>query len=252
MRRAERVVDIDVRHLRQLLGKRRIVRFLFGVIADIFQQQKVAGSQGVRRFFDLFTDAIVHERDRPLDQVGQPGGHWPQRHRRFALAVRPAEMTGENDARALFNQQFEGWQRLLDARVIVDDHPAILLLHRHVVIHAHQDAFAAHVQIFDGQLRHKKSNRRGRITKPQGESNPDCSHPLSPTACLRPVQRTASCANSLCVSAPLRLCVEAGTMKTQRRKGAMHLSETRSPSNHRSARGDVEVRIAPMPWRRSE
>ena len=90
-----------------------------------------------------------------MHHVGQFGGHWPKGQRRLAPAIRPAEMRGENDARALFNEQFEGGQRLLDARDIVDDHLAVLLLHRHVEIHAHQHAFAAHIQIVDGQLGHK-------------------------------------------------------------------------------------------------
>ena len=43
MGRAERVVDIDVRHLGQLLGKSRVVGFFLVVIADVLQQQHVAG-----------------------------------------------------------------------------------------------------------------------------------------------------------------------------------------------------------------
>ena len=39
---------------------------------------------------------------------------------------------------ALFDQQAQRRQGLLDARVVGDDHLAVLFLERHVVIHAHE------------------------------------------------------------------------------------------------------------------
>ena len=104
MGRAERVIDINTRAVGQFFRKGRFVRFFLAVVTDIFEQQNVAWLQRVRRLFNLFTDAIVHERDRPMNHVREPGCHGPQRHRHFALAVGSAEMGGENDARAVFNQ----------------------------------------------------------------------------------------------------------------------------------------------------
>ena len=65
-------------------------------------------------------------------------------------------MRGEDEARSLVHEQFERRQGFLDAGHIVDDHPSILLLDRHIVIDADKNAFSSHVQVFDRQLRHKK------------------------------------------------------------------------------------------------
>ena len=65
-------------------------------------------------------------------------------------------MSGQEDARAFFNQQFECGQGFPDAGDIVDDHPAVFFLQGHVVIHTRQHAFAAHFEVFDRQLRHKE------------------------------------------------------------------------------------------------
>ena len=54
MRRAERVVHVNIRDLGQLLGERRIVGFLFVVVADVLQQQHVAGLQCAGQSSRLF------------------------------------------------------------------------------------------------------------------------------------------------------------------------------------------------------
>ncbi len=64
MRRAERVVHVNVRDFRQLLGKGRIVGFFLVVVANILQQQNSARRELVRRCFHFFADAIVHKLDR--------------------------------------------------------------------------------------------------------------------------------------------------------------------------------------------
>ena len=45
VRRAEGVVDVDIAELGQLLGERRIVLLLFGVVAHVFQQQGLSALQ---------------------------------------------------------------------------------------------------------------------------------------------------------------------------------------------------------------
>ena len=70
-----------------------------------------------------------------------------ERHGRLALALGPAQVRGQNQFAALFNQQPQRRQRLDDARGIGDDHLAVFFLQRHVVIHAHKHAFAADIQI---------------------------------------------------------------------------------------------------------
>src|SRR2546422_543520 len=68
------------------------------------------------------------------------------------------ELLIENGARII--QQFERWERFLDARHIVDGHLPVFFLHGHVVIHAHKDAFAAHVQFSNRQLGHIKTGAK--------------------------------------------------------------------------------------------
>ncbi len=54
----------------------------------------------------MFADAIVREFNRLAEQFVQLEGDRAQRHRGFALAFRTAKMRGENDFRALFDEQF--------------------------------------------------------------------------------------------------------------------------------------------------
>ena len=65
------------------------------------------------------------------------------------------EMGCQDDPGALGNQQFQGRQGLFDAGGVVDHHHSVLLLHRDVVIDAHQDAFAGDVQVADRKFGHK-------------------------------------------------------------------------------------------------
>jgi hypothetical protein len=48
----------------------------------------------------------------------------------------------------------ERGQSFDDAGVVGDHHLPVLLLQRHVIIHAHEYALAAHIQISNRQLRH--------------------------------------------------------------------------------------------------
>ena len=82
-------------------------------------------------------------------------GHWAQGHRGLALALWPAEMRGQNQPAALFDQQLQGGQGFNDARRIGDDHFAIFFFQRHVVIHAHKNAFAFDVQVANSEFSHK-------------------------------------------------------------------------------------------------
>ena len=75
----------------------------------------------------------------------------------LALALGASEVRGQNDPRALADEQVEGGESFLDARGVVDDHLSGLLLHRDIVIHAHEDALVTHIQISDCQLRHKET-----------------------------------------------------------------------------------------------
>ena len=157
MGRAEGVVHIDIRHLGQLLGERRVVGLFLVVIADVFQQDHVARLHLADGLFDLLADAIVHEADGPAEQFRQFHRHRAQGHGGLALAFGPAEVGGQDQLPPARDKQAERRQGLHDARGIGDDHLPILFFHRHVVIHAHEHAFALDLQIFDRQFCHKCS-----------------------------------------------------------------------------------------------
>ena len=63
MRRAERVIDVEVRELRQLLGEVLVVRFFLGVEAQVLQQQRLAFFELQRHLFGLRPDALGAEAD---------------------------------------------------------------------------------------------------------------------------------------------------------------------------------------------
>ena len=162
MRRAERVVHINISNFREFFGEGGIIFFLFVVVTDIFEQQHVAGFHDADGFFNFFADAIVHEGDVTAEQVGEFHGDGTERHRRLALALGPTEVRGEDELAALFDEKLERGQGLDDAGGIVDDHLAVFFFHRHVVIHADKDAFAPDIQIANCQFCHKSKAPKNR------------------------------------------------------------------------------------------
>src|SRR5205823_2367139 len=65
------------------------------------------------------------------------------------------EVRAENHLRAFSDEILDRRQRLLDARVVGDDHVPILLVERHVEIHAHEAALPGHVNVANAFLGHK-------------------------------------------------------------------------------------------------
>ena len=47
MRRAKGVIDVDISEFGQLLGEFRVVLLFFGVIANVLEQDDIAGLEGV-------------------------------------------------------------------------------------------------------------------------------------------------------------------------------------------------------------
>ena len=64
VRRAEGVVDINLGQRGQSLGEGRIVGFFFGVVAQVFKQQHLAGLKLARHLAGDFADAIRAQRPR--------------------------------------------------------------------------------------------------------------------------------------------------------------------------------------------
>ena len=73
MRRRKPVVHVDVAERRQLAREGRVVLFLAGVEAGVLEQQNVAGPELRDRRLGGIADAILRERDRPPEHVGDRG-----------------------------------------------------------------------------------------------------------------------------------------------------------------------------------
>ena len=141
--------------LREFFGEGWVVGFFFVVITNVFQQQDFAVLQFVGGFFGFWSHAIVDELDWFTDHFRKFFGDGLERHGGFAFALGATEVGGENEFRAFTEQKFESGQRFLDAGGVVDDHFAADFFHRHIVIDAHEDAFARDIQIIDCEFCHK-------------------------------------------------------------------------------------------------
>ena len=75
MGRAKGVVDIDVRHGGQLLGKGGVVFLLLRAEADVFQQHHLAGLQRGGHGVGLGPHDVLGQGDGEVEKLLQPGGH---------------------------------------------------------------------------------------------------------------------------------------------------------------------------------
>src|SRR5262249_14305481 len=145
VRRREGVVDEDVAERGQLRDEGGIVAFLARVEAGVLQAQDVARLHGIHRGRRPFADAILRERDRPLEDVRD--------HRRERLGrlwrggpFRASERGEQDHLAALVGNLPDGGSHALDAGRIRD----LAVLDRHVEIDAHEYAFAPHVGLIEG------------------------------------------------------------------------------------------------------
>ena len=144
---AESVVDIDIGNGGKLFGEGGIIGLLLVVEADVLQKQHVSGLERGDGGGDFGADAVVHERHGAAEHFPQERGDGLKRHGGFALALRTAQMGGQNRLGAAADEQAQGGQRFLDAGAVVDHHFAVLLFHRHVEVHADEHPFPGHIEI---------------------------------------------------------------------------------------------------------
>ncbi len=149
MRRAERVVHIDVAQGRQFPRELGVVLLFLGVEAQVFEQQHFAG-RGLHGFH-FRPDAIGRHLHRAAEQFAQARRHRLQTHFRIRLAFGPPEVGRQDDAGAVFERVLNGGQRRLDALVAGDFHVApLILLERHIEIHADEDPLPVQIEIANG------------------------------------------------------------------------------------------------------
>ena len=146
MRRAERVVDVDVGERRQRRGERGVVLLFLRVEAQVLEQHDAS------RRGDLRRPARPRARcsrsanaDRRAEQLAKPRGHGPQAHLRTAAC--PWAGRGARRARRIARRR-RARTRMVgsDARMRVSS-PMTPSLQRDVEVHAHEHAAA-----LDGQV----------------------------------------------------------------------------------------------------
>ncbi len=145
MRRAEGVININIRQLCQPLCDLRVVFLLALVKARVFQHQHLARFQLAGRFFCQRPDAVLHERNLLSQQLRQ--AHCRRAHRifRFRSFFRPSQVRAQDDRRYVIQQILDGGQRGPDTGIV----RYLSVLDRNVEIHPHQDALSPDIDIGD-------------------------------------------------------------------------------------------------------
>ncbi len=135
---AEGIVHVDLAERGQLLCECGIIGFLFGVEAQVLQQQHLAILELVRQLAREIADAIRRKShihllaDSVIEHDAEPVHDRPQAVFGIWLALGAAEVRAEDDLAAVAEHELDGRQRLADAG-IVEDFGAILR-ERHIEI----------------------------------------------------------------------------------------------------------------------
>src|SRR5947209_5620364 len=101
MRSAKGIVDIKITQGGELARETLIVRFLFGVKSEVFQQQALSILRTMDHLFHFITDTIRREVDRLVNQFGQSPSNRAEAQFGLFLSVRPPEVTHQNRAAAI-------------------------------------------------------------------------------------------------------------------------------------------------------
>ena len=146
VRRAERVVHVEIGERGQRGREPGVVLLLFGMEPQVLEQHDAAAA-GVDHLHGVLAPALpmqslTNSTGRPSSSVEMPGDR-RQAELRVRLALRPAEMAGEDDRGAPLERVADRRQRRRDARVVGD--PAVL--QRNVEVDADEDALALEVEI---------------------------------------------------------------------------------------------------------
>jgi len=150
MRRPERVVDVDVGHVGQRLGEAGVVPLLLRVEAQVLEQEQVAGTQLADRDLDPRAKGVTGHPHVAAEQQAEPIRDRLEAQRVVDLALRPAEVAGQDHRRASLEEIADGGQAGPDAGVVGD--PPIV--ERDVQVGPQEDPLAPNVDIPDRLLVH--------------------------------------------------------------------------------------------------
>jgi hypothetical protein len=156
MRRAERIVHVEIRQRSQLLGELLVVRLLLGMKPQILQKQGLPLLQLHGDFLRLGSHAVRREahvlapRQFLVEYHAQPFGYRLQAHLGIGFALRPPQMRGQDQPCPMPQRVLDRGQGLADAGVV--HNPAVF--QRNIEVDPHKDAVATKRQIADGKLGH--------------------------------------------------------------------------------------------------
>ena len=165
---AESVVDVVVGKIGQLFRELLVIRFFFGVKAQVFKQQGLAFFQFAGHFFGFNAYAIGAKADVFAGRQffvkhhSQALGHRLKTHPGIGLALGAAEMRGENEPRAVAQCVLDGGQGLADARIVHNQ----TVIEGDVEVHTRQDAVAIQRKVTDGKFGHDGYLRECSATLP--------------------------------------------------------------------------------------
>ncbi len=158
---AEGVVDVDVAEGGELLRELGIVGFFFGVEAEVFQQQDLAGFKLAGKFFGDVADAVGGKGDVGLfaevmiEQGAEAVDDGAQAVFEIDLAFGAAEVGGEDELGLVAQRVLDGGQGLFDAGVVGD--LGAVLGEGDVEVDAHEDVLVGEVEVANRKLCHTVS-----------------------------------------------------------------------------------------------
>ena len=128
----------------------RVVLLLLGVEAEVLEEQQLPVPQPLHGVLGPDPEGVAGHRHVPVEERAEALGDRPQPQAVLDLAVRPAEVAGQDDPGALGEQGPDGRQGRPDALVV--GHLAVG--EWDVEVDAQEDALARGVDVADGELVH--------------------------------------------------------------------------------------------------
>ena len=144
MRRAKRVVDVDVAVLRQLARERGIAILLGVAEAQVLEHQALAGLQRLRCRDRIVADAVAARLHWRAEQFLQLLRRRQKPHRLHDLALGPSEVRHQDGLAARLQDRLDRRQALANARVARD---LQVLVERHVEVDAHEHALLGEIEV---------------------------------------------------------------------------------------------------------
>ncbi len=144
---AEGVVDVDIAEAGQLLREGGIVGLFFGMEAEVFEQERLAGFEVGGHLAGDDTDAVGGEgyvlvvAEDMVEHAAKVGDEGAEAHGVDGLALGAAEMRAENDLGFVAESVLDGGEGLADAGVVGDD----AVLEGDVEVDADEDALVGEV-----------------------------------------------------------------------------------------------------------